>query len=175
MVALKKYDCDVCRVDLTKEVMLDDPNELLILHRTYATKEGVSHLTAPSPAMATATEVILSVFETNYNRVKYLRNVKESLVNLARSAIIAHQIDWLATDRPCKPHREFIINRAIRLKLLKHTLWESRATRTQSYRKSTTSQKLKMFQTNNGKEPFIGTRLVKLYYKGLLYLLIFNY
>lgn len=143
MLALKKYNCGICRTVLTKEVLLDEPNELLILHRTYATKEGVSHLTAPSQLMVSATEAILTVFKMNYDNLKHHTNVKRTMVDLARSAITNVDGDWLATDHPCNPHREFILDRAIRLKLLKHTLWESRSLRTQSYHKSISLQKVK--------------------------------
>lgn len=91
MVALKKCQCDTCRTFLSTEVSLDNPNELLILHHTYATKEGLSHLTAPSPPMVKATEDILLVFQQYYNKLKHNYHIKRSLLDLARSAVNRNQ------------------------------------------------------------------------------------
>ncbi|XP_054289856.1 uncharacterized protein LOC129005088 [Macrosteles quadrilineatus] len=51
-ICLKKFSCEECSRELTTGAQLSDENELLILHRSYSTKDGTSHLTAPSKEMA---------------------------------------------------------------------------------------------------------------------------
>lgn len=135
-IVCKKFVCQNCQDQLTKEKLLDDAHELLILHRSYNTREGLSHLTAPSPLMVRITDTILTAFEVNIDSLKTQPRVKESLSNIAREEISKTDHAWLASGTSCQLHREFILNHLIKLKIFKYVLWFSRSLRKPKEKKS---------------------------------------
>lgn len=127
---LRKFECGQCKSELTlEEVILDSEDELLILHRSFATTEGVSHLQAPSPLMVKVTDTVLASFVANFDRVKTLSGIKATLVDLTRKEISKLIPAWFETNSQCKVHREFIINFCVKLKIIKHILWETQVLR----------------------------------------------
>lgn len=141
---LNKTDCETCRADLTQEALLDEEGELLLLHRSFDTRDGVSHLTAPSHIMTAVTDIALSVFQEHFDRLKHLPQVKASLVDIARRKIFNSARDWLRIDTPCNIHRETLLKSCMKLRIIKHVLWESRSkARVVKEQKTIASQKLK--------------------------------
>lgn len=138
----RKFNCEACRIDLTEDVLLDDEHETLILYKSYATRDGISHLTAPSPLMARVTDIMLSAFDYNFERVKALPGVKSKLVEIARSEIVKKENKWLENDSPCSVHREYLVQFCMKLKIFKHTLWQSRLMRIPKSQKSNCFQKV---------------------------------
>lgn len=122
----KKFSCDICLQDLTIEVFLDDENELLILHKSYPTFQGVSHLTAPSPLMVKATNQILITFYEHFDQLKTKKGLKEVLVNICRGEVCKTHHEWLAIGTPCNAHREFLLVHLIKMKIRKQVLDVSR-------------------------------------------------
>jgi len=121
---------------------LDEPNELLILKRSFKTKDGMSHLTAPSSLMVQVTDLMLTVFQENFDNIKSRHQVVKTLVDIARSKLTQVASEWLAVDKPCSPHREFLLRYCMKLKIQKQTVWLSKAMRIPKSEKSTSSQKV---------------------------------
>lgn len=137
-ICLKKFSCEECSRELTTGAQLSDENELLILHRSYSTKDGTSHLTAPSKEMASVTDVMLFSFKENFQKMKHIVGVKSSLMSSIKKDIMKKHREWLKLESTCREHRDFVVNFLVRLKIIKTVLWTSRSLRMARYGKSTT-------------------------------------
>lgn len=130
--------------------LLCEENELLILYKTYPTKDGVSHLTAPTKELAEVTDTILTCFYENFNRLKHMEGIKRSLVMCVTKRLMKNHREWLKLNSECREHRRFFIDFAVRLKIIKTVLWTSRSIRMSRYmRKSSKTlqkQKINNFQ-----------------------------
>lgn len=149
-VANDRFKCDVCRTELICETsQLMDSDELLILNRSYATKDQKSHLTAPTEEFTNITHIMLTTFQEHFDQVKHLNNVKQFIVQRIQKEINKENRCWLKEGEPCNQHRNFIMCNLVTLKIHKTVKWFSKELQVTSSYASTSEYAQKVQNLRN--------------------------
>lgn len=144
-VANEKFKCNSCKTDLINEQSdLKDWDEMLILNRSYATKDQKSHLTAPTEEFTNIVNIMLTTFQNTFDEVKHLSNVKQYIIQNIKQELNKENRGWLKEGEPCNHHRNFIMSNLVVLKIHKTVKWFSKEMQiTPSLSTSEYTQKLK--------------------------------
>lgn len=118
---LSKFECPDCSAHLqNSNIMLDDPNQLLIISKNFGGLANNIHLKAPSDSTARMIKKSMLIFNRTFNDIKH----QEFISMKMKSKIYSRNISWLGPkNHKCYEHKMFLISQMVNTNLFKFCKW----------------------------------------------------
>jgi len=133
MKCLKKFDCEKCHTTLLHpDKMLNDKNQLLLVHKTYNVNFDIDKgLKVPSKQLELFTKICLDTFKTKFPIVKSHSNLLSKLIDFATTNIT--RCSNINIQDECSTHYKYIMKLLFVVRIHKECKWTRNNNRTFIY------------------------------------------
>ncbi|CAI6371260.1 unnamed protein product [Macrosiphum euphorbiae] len=133
MKCLKKFDCEKCHTTLLHpDKMLNDKNQLLLVHKTYNVNFDIDKgLKVPSKQLELFTKICLDTFKTKFPIVKSHSNLLSKLIDFATTNIT--RCSNINIQDECSTHYKYIMKLLFVVRIHKECKWTRNNNRTSIY------------------------------------------
>jgi len=75
---IKKFNCEVCKVNLTSEKNLNNKNQILLIYKNYPDINKDAGLMAPSISLNNVIDRALNIFENIFEQIQHKKKSKKN-------------------------------------------------------------------------------------------------